>query len=94
MKTKTINSLREIRLWIGQIIGPAASFAGTIISTKQITDTIKEMFGEHKEAKEEVWALKKGGKEIYEKDMRKFEDYWKNARTNAEKDHLRNEWLM
>ena len=48
MKRKTIDTLREIRLWGGQVIIPAVTLGAVILSNEETREKAKAKFGEVK----------------------------------------------
>lgn len=59
MTYKQIETSREIRLWIGQLIVPAITLAGTVILTNpELRSSVAKKFGEAKDSVKNVFKRK------------------------------------
>ena len=52
MKRKNIDTMREVRLWIGQIIVPAVVTVGSVMAIPEVRDTVSVKAKQWKESVE------------------------------------------
>lgn len=64
MKRKNIDTMREVRLWIGQIIVPAVTVVGSALAIPEVRQAVATKANQWKESVEN--KIKKNKKEKFE----------------------------
>lgn len=64
MKRKNIDTMREVRLWIGQIVVPAVTVVGSALAIPEVRQAIATKASKWKESVEK--KIKKEKKERFE----------------------------
>lgn len=64
MKRKNIDTMREVRLWIGQIIVPAVTVVGSAMAIPEVRQAVATKANQWKESVEK--KIKKNKKENFE----------------------------
>ena len=64
MKRKNIDTMREVRLWIGQIIVPAVTVVGSALAIPEVRQAVATKANQWKESVEK--KIKKDKKEKFE----------------------------
>lgn len=64
MKRKNVEAMREVRLWIGQIVVPAVTVAGSALAIPEVRQAVALKASQWKESVEK--KIKKDKKEKFE----------------------------
>lgn len=62
MKRKNIDTMREVRLWIGQIVVPAVTVVGSIMAIPEVRQVVATKANKWKESIESKIKRNKEGK--------------------------------